>query len=53
VVGALFVPLFALALLAMNGRAEWVGREMKNGWLGRAALVLTLLFFVYLGWQRL
>jgi hypothetical protein len=53
VVGALFVPLLALALLAMNGRAKWVGDDLKNGWAARVALLLTLVFFVYLGLRKL
>jgi Mn2+/Fe2+ NRAMP family transporter len=52
VVGALFVPLLALALLAMNGRSKWVGDDLKNGWAARVALALTLAFFVYLGYLR-
>jgi Mn2+/Fe2+ NRAMP family transporter len=52
VVGALFVPLLALALLAMNGRTRWVGKEMRDGWAARLALLLTLVFFVYLGYIR-
>jgi Mn2+/Fe2+ NRAMP family transporter len=53
VVGALFVPLLALALLAMNDRTAWVGKDLRNGWVARIALLLVLVFFVYLGLRKL
>ena len=49
IVGALFMPLLAAALLYLNGRRKWVG-ELRNGWLGVAMLVVTLATFLYFGW---
>lgn len=45
VTGALFLPFVTLALLIMNGRADWVGEKLNNRPLGAAALVVVLLFF--------
>jgi Mn2+/Fe2+ NRAMP family transporter len=52
-VGALFMPFLAGTLLYMNSRAEWVGRELKSGWITNALLVLCLLLFGYLGWTQI
>lgn len=46
--GAWFMPALALALLVMNGRGKWVGREYRSGWVTTAVLVLTVALFVYL-----
>jgi Mn2+/Fe2+ NRAMP family transporter len=48
VFGALFMPLLALALLAMNTRAAWVGHDFRNGWVTNLALALTLAVFAWL-----
>jgi Mn2+/Fe2+ NRAMP family transporter len=53
VFGALFMPLLAAALLVMNNRARWVGREFRNGWLVNLALAATLGFFAWVGWGEL
>lgn len=45
VIGALFIPLVALALLFMNGRAEWVGTRLKNSILSTTSLLIVLFFF--------
>ncbi len=44
VLGALFMPLTALALLILNNRGDWVG-EFRNGWATNLVLILTLVFF--------
>ena len=44
VVGAAFIPLVAIALLIMNGRAAWVG-DHRNSWLVSAALLAVVAFF--------
>jgi Mn2+/Fe2+ NRAMP family transporter len=49
VVGALFVPMLAVVLLLLNGKAEWVGRRYRNSWATTLILIGTLLFFAYAG----
>jgi len=49
VVGALFIPLLALALLLLNGRAQWVGARQKNSLWTSLILIGTLLFFLVAG----
>jgi Mn2+/Fe2+ NRAMP family transporter len=49
VLGALFMPLLALTLLLLNNRRDWVGRRFKNGRLTNGLLLITMLFFLYLG----
>ena len=48
IVGALFIPMLAFVLVALNGRSEWVGRY-KNSWATTLVLVGTILFFAYAG----
>ncbi len=45
VTGAMFFPFLALALLIMNGRADWVGEAHKNKLGGSLTLVAVLAFF--------
>ena len=49
VVGALCIPMLALALLYLNGRADLVGQRHKNSWLTMLLLAATLLFFAVAG----
>ena len=49
VMGALFMPLLALTLLIMNNREPWVRRWFRNGRFINAVLVISLLFFTYIG----
>jgi Mn2+/Fe2+ NRAMP family transporter len=49
VVGALFVPMLAVVLLVLNGRAAWVGQPYKNSWATTLILVGTMLVFAYAG----
>jgi Mn2+/Fe2+ NRAMP family transporter len=49
VVGALFIPMLAVVLLVLNGRADWVGRAYKNSWATTLVLIAALLFFLYAG----
>ena len=51
VLGAVSMPLLALALLVLNGRGDWVGRAFRNRPLTIAVLVAILLFFVYAAWM--
>jgi Mn2+/Fe2+ NRAMP family transporter len=50
VTGALFMPLLALALLALNGRTRWVGAGHRNRPLATVVLVGILVFFLAAGW---
>lgn len=50
IIGAAFMPILALALLLLNGRSKWIGREHRNSWLLNAVLVLIILFFIAAGW---
>ena len=47
IIGAAFIPLLALALLVLNGRARWVGANFRNGPVTTVVLVAILAFF---GW---
>jgi hypothetical protein len=49
VVGALFIPLLAIVLLVLNGRARWVGGEYRNSLWTSLILVGTLIFFLVAG----
>ena len=51
VIGTLFMPLLALALLIFNNRVG-LGNN-KNGILTNSILVLTLVFFSYIAWRKL
>lgn len=53
VAGALFMPMLALALLALNGRTAWVGADMKNRPWAVVLLVATLLVFCWFGWRTI
>ena len=53
VVGALFIPALAVALLVLNGRRDWVGERFANGWPARLALAGAVLFFSVLGVLKL
>ena len=52
VVGALFIPMLALALLALNGRARWIGREHRNGPLATVVLALSVGLFLLFGYLQ-
>jgi Mn2+/Fe2+ NRAMP family transporter len=51
VLGAVAMPLLALALLVLNGRSRWVGPAFRNRPLTVAALIAVLLFFLYAAWM--
>jgi hypothetical protein len=52
VVGALFIPMLALILLILNGRRAWVG-ALKNRGLTVAVLLITLIFFAWIGFAKI
>ena len=49
VMGAAFIPLLAVALLILNGRAAWVGARFRNRPLTVAVLLAALGFFLVAG----
>jgi len=51
VVGALVIPALAVILLILNNRTSLVGHEFRNRWKANLILWLTLLFFLYSGWE--
>ncbi|HUT95068.1 MAG TPA: Nramp family divalent metal transporter [Thermoguttaceae bacterium] len=53
IVGAMCIPMLALALLALNGRSKFVGRKHRNSLATSILLVATLAFFVLAGWLEL
>jgi hypothetical protein len=53
VVGALFIPLLALALLLLNGRRSWVGQTHRNGPLATGVLVTAVALFALFGYLQL
>ena len=50
VFGALFMPMLALVLLLLNGRAAWIGRQYRNRPLTTVLLLLILIFFAAAGY---
>ena len=48
--GAVVMPLLALALLILNGRGDLVGERFKNRPLTVVVLIAVLLFFAYAGY---
>ena len=52
VVGATFIPLLAIALLILNGRADWVGAQYRNRPATVFVLLATLAFFAWIAWRR-
>lgn len=53
IIGATFIPFLAIALLVLNGRAEWVGERFRNRPAAVVALLATLGFFLWIGWRTL
>jgi Mn2+/Fe2+ NRAMP family transporter len=53
VFGALFMPLLAVALLVLNNRTAWVGRDLRSRWPTNLALGATLAIFGWVGWGEL
>jgi Mn2+/Fe2+ NRAMP family transporter len=45
IVGALFIPMLAVVLLALNGRPQWVGKDHQNSRATTAALSGALVLF--------
>lgn len=49
IMGALFIPMLAIALLILNGRGELLGENNKNSPWTSGLLYLTLAFFIMAG----
>jgi Mn2+/Fe2+ NRAMP family transporter len=49
IIGALFMPMLALTLLRLNGRAQWIGEQHRNRPLTTITLIFILLFFLMAG----
>jgi Mn2+/Fe2+ NRAMP family transporter len=48
--GALFIPILAVVLLILNGRAKFIGKEHMNHPSTSAILIIILLFFLMVVW---
>jgi Mn2+/Fe2+ NRAMP family transporter len=48
-VGAVFIPMLAVALLMLNGRAKLIGRASRNSPLTTLLLITTLIVFIIAG----
>jgi Mn2+/Fe2+ NRAMP family transporter len=53
VFGALFMPLLAVTLLVLNGRSEWVGRQLRNRPPTTVVLAAIVLLFLFFGYRHL
>jgi hypothetical protein len=52
VIGAGFIPILALALLILNGRTDWVGRQLSNRPLTVAFLAAALGLSLLAAWVK-
>lgn len=50
IVGALFIPMLALALIMLCGRSRWIGRRYRNRPVTTFMLAVILVFFLAAGW---
>jgi len=50
---ALVMPMVALTLLLLNGRAAWVGQSLRNRWWTSLTLVIIIGFFAWVGLPKL
>lgn len=53
IAGAWFLPVLALALLFLNGRAGWVGQRYRSRPATQVVLLATLAFFSWIGWRAM
>jgi hypothetical protein len=49
VVGAMFIPMLAVVLLLLNGRARFIGGRFSNSWPTTAVLIGALVLFLVVG----
>ncbi len=52
IIGAAFIPLLAIVLLALNGHSRWIGSQYRNRWWTNGLLLITLIFFIVAGWME-
>jgi Mn2+/Fe2+ NRAMP family transporter len=52
IIGALFIPMLALALIVMNGRRDWVGDRFRNRWPAATVLAAAIVLFLFLGYRK-
>lgn len=52
ILGALFMPMLAAALLALNSRQAWVGTRLRNGPVAIGLLLATIALFAWFGWLQ-
>jgi Mn2+/Fe2+ NRAMP family transporter len=50
IVGALFIPMLAFALLILNNRESLIGRSHRNSWFTSLMLIVTLAMSLLAGW---
>jgi len=50
IVGALFIPMLAFALLVLNGRESLIGQRHRNSWYTTGMLIVTLAMSLLAGW---
>ena len=53
IVGAMFIPLLAIVLIALNGNRQMVGESHRNSLATTIVLWLTILFFCVFGWLEI
>lgn len=53
VVGAFFMPLLAMTLLALNAKSSLLGKDFTNGRWAKGALLVTVFFFSWILWVKL
>ncbi len=52
VIGAMFIPMLAVALLVLNGRSKLVGRDYRNSWFTALLLIGAIVFFLFMLWLK-
>ena len=48
IIGAIFIPILAMVLLVLNGRAKYIGTRYKNNVITFAFLTIILVFFLWI-----
>ena len=53
VIGALFIPMLAAALLILNSRARLIGQQYRNSWYTTLFLLAIIALFALAGWVKI
>jgi hypothetical protein len=53
IIGAIVMPLLAVALVILNGRSDWVGQQHRNRPITVVVLIAILLFFIYAAYMTI